>query len=233
MWFCVNEVIYPVGGDRAIVAVKSTRRFKPPRWATSLVKTRSASEVVRLSELGVVLKGEGREYIEQYFGKWMKKGEFLRMMKCALYRSYKSTRTVERMMSALREFANKPVSPKPRPRRSQTAIYELPPSYPTKLVALKAKRILTIPYYYYTYVTIPYYYHIYVFSKTVHIAPDYTENRATIVIPLNEEFNSVEITEKGVNTLRDLLTVYDKLEENYPDIANKIKLIIAFTKLTS
>jgi hypothetical protein len=215
--------MYPVGLDRTIIAIKSTRRFKAPKWATSLIKTKSVSEVVKLSELGVVLKGEGRKYARKYFGKWMRKREFLKIMECALYRSYKSTRVVERMTRALREFVNKPIEPKPpRPRRPSNVVYELPPVYPSRSVALKARRRFTLPHVAY----------IYVFSKTAHIVPYYVEYRATIVFPLNpEEVADVEITEKGLNTLRDLFNAFNHLENRDLEIARTVKLVATFIKL--
>jgi hypothetical protein len=221
MWFCINEVMYSFV-DRAIIVIKSVRRFKPPKWATSLKKTKSAGEVVKLSELGVVLKGEGRNYIKQYFGKWMRKREFLKIMECALYRSYKSVKTVERMMKALREFADKPIEPKPpRPRRPLNAIYELPPNYPSKAVAQKARRRIRLPLTAY----------IYVFSKTAHIVPYYVENRATVVIPLTEDIGDVEITEDGLNTLREVFDTISWLEGKEPEIARALKLVATFVKL--
>jgi hypothetical protein len=224
MWFCINEVMYSFA-NRTIIVIKSVRRFKPPKWATSLIKTKSASEVVKLSELGVVLKGEGRDYIKQYFGKWMREREFLKIMECALYRSYKSVKTVERMMKALREFVNKPIEPKPpRPRRPLNAIYELPPNYPSKAVAQRARRRIRLPLTAY----------IYVFSKTIHVVPYYVENRATVVIPLNpEEIADANITEEGLNTLRDLLEAFHQLERRDPEVARAVKLVVALAKLLS
>jgi hypothetical protein len=224
MWFCVNKVFYPVDRDYTIVVVKSLRRFDPPKWATCLRRGRSASEVVRLSDLGVVLRESGREYIKQYYGKWMRREEFLEVMRCALLRSYKSLKTVERMMRALEEFASKPVTPKSRLRCPQNAIYELPPVYPCRAVAVHARRKITI----YGVVL------IYVFSRTIHIVPWEYKDRATVVIPINvDEVSDIRITERGLNTLRDLLDDYYRLEEKYPEIAETIKLAVTLAKLLS
>jgi hypothetical protein len=223
MWFCINRALY-LNGNATTIVVKSLRKFKPPRWTLSMLKGRGASEVVRLSDLGVVIKGEGWNYISQYYGKWMRKEEFLDVMWRALLRSYKSTRTIERMMRSLREFVEKPLSPKPRPpRRPQNAVYELPPNYPSRSVALKAKREFTLPHIA----------HIYVFSKTIHIVPYYVEHRATVVIPINDEIVDVNITEEGLNTLRDLLDEFHYLERRDPEIARAVKLAVALIKLFS
>jgi hypothetical protein len=224
MWFCVNRVFYLVSGDYTTVVIKSLRRFEPPSWATSLIKPRSASEVVRLSDLRVALKGEGREFIKQYYGEWMRKEEFLDVMWRALLRSYKSLRTVERMMSALIEFANKPISPRSRPKRPENTIYELPPYYPSISVLKHAKHKIHI----YDVAR------IYVFSRTIHIVPREYEDRATVVIPLNvEEVSDIMITESGLNTLRDLIEHYHVIEEKNPEIAETIKLVLVFVKLFS
>jgi hypothetical protein len=222
MWFCVNKALYPETGDAMIVVVKSLRRFKPPSWVTSLKKDRSVSEVVKLGDLGVVLKGDGREFIRQYYGKWLRKEEFLEVMWCALLRSYKSLSTVERMMKALREFVDKPLEPKPpRPRRPRNVVYELPPVYPSNAVARRARRRIRLPFTAY----------IYVFSKTIHVVPYYVEHGATVVIPLTEDISYVEITERGLNTLREVFDNMSWLEDKGPEIARVLKLVATFVKL--
>jgi hypothetical protein len=221
MWFTVVKLFY----ERALFSlavVKSTRRFRPPSYIFALWKPRKSSEVVRLSDLGVVIKGEGREFIKQYYGKWMRKREFLIVMKCALYRSYKNTRTVERMMSALREFANKPVNPKPRSRRPESVVYELPVYYPIPAVAAKGKSIYIPPAEIY----------VYVFSRTIHISPRFVTNaQATVVVPMSE-ISGIELTEKGISTLMDLLDHENKLHKYLPpEILDKLKPVIAYAKL--
>ena len=222
MWYTIVEVLWwdPDYG-KTLIVIKSRRRFKPPRWLNAVYRSRKQSVAVRLSDLGIVLRESGKEYIEQYLGIWMRKKEFLKVMWCALLRSYKSVKTVERMMRALREFVNKPVEPKPRPRRPFNIMYELPPWYPSTAVRMRARRSIQIP----LIAT------IYVFSKTAHIMPYYgLENRATVVIPLNEVAD-VEITEKGLNTLRDLLD--SRIEKEDPEIAEVIRLAVALAELLS
>jgi hypothetical protein len=224
MWFCINGALY-LNGNATIIVVKSLRRFRPPAWTISMLKSRSASEVVRLSDLGVVIKGEGWDYISQYYGKWMRKREFLDVMWRTLLRSYKSTKTVERMMRSLREFVDKPLSPRPRrPKRPQNVIYELSPEYPSKAVVRRAKQSIYIRYIAW----------IYVFSKTLHIVPYNTEHRATVVIPLNvDSIEHIGITEEGLNTLRDLLDVLDRLELKDPEVARVLKLVATLARLLS
>ena len=225
MWYAVAEVIrWRRKLGTTLVIVKSHRRFKPPKWIMRVAKPRAVSEVTRLSDLGVVIKGDGREYIKQYLGKWMEKEEFLDVMRCALLRSYKNMKTVERMFNAVKEFVDRPLAPKQRPpRRAPTKVYELSQSYPPEYIADRAKLELgkTIK--------------ILVFSKTMHLCPKFEPPCATVVIPLEtDKIEDVELSDRGLETLK---LVYEKLlpvlETSRPEIAEKLKYVFALVNLLS
>jgi hypothetical protein len=197
----------------SLAVIKSTRRYAPPKWITALGRYRSSSEIVRLSDIGVVLRGT---YIDQYIGKWMSKEMFLRVMEEAIRKSYKSENTINRMIKAIREFAEKPLERREPTRRG--VIYELPPEYPTRMIARYAEKKIKLD-------SIV----LYVFKNTIHVAGDY----ATVVIPRNHIISDIEISEDGQRTLEELGEQLDDLEEEDREVAEEIKTAIAFAKLMS
>jgi hypothetical protein len=223
VWLTIVKLFY----ERhlySLAVVKSTRRFRPPSYINSLWRPRKSSEIIRLSDLGVVIKGEGREYIEQYIGKWMRRREFLNVMMCALYRSYKSVKTVERMMSALEEFAEKPIEPRPGPRRPRNVMYELPYGYPRRYVEQHAKKVIELD-------EIA----VYIFEKTIHVAPQWWSRLdATVVVPRGE-ISGVELTEEGFKTLEKLAEEIETVRTKKSDreVLEELKLAIALAKLLS
>jgi len=224
MWFAIVKLFYEKH-LYSLAVVKSTRRFRTSSYINSLRRPRKSSEIVRLSDLGVVIKGEGREYIEQYIGKWMRRREFLNVMKCALYRSYKSVKTVERMISALEEFAEKPIEPRPGPRRPSNVMYELPYGYPRLYVEQHAKKVIKLDEIV-----------VYVFEKTIHVAPKWWSRLdATVVVPRGE-INGVELTEKGFETLEKLAEELEKtarIKKSDSEVLEELKLVIALVRLLS
>jgi len=222
MWFTIVKLYYEIHLF-SLAVVKSTRRFRPPSYIYSLWRQRKSSEIVRLSDLGVVIKGEGREYIEQYAGKWMRKKEFLEVMECALMRSYKSVGTVKRMMSALEEFAEKPIEPRPGLRRPRNAMYELPSRYPQHYVKSRAKKMVAL-----------HKIDVYVFEKTIHVAPQWwAQLDATVVVPRGGNIDGVELTEKGLKTLEELAEELKTawIKENDREVLEELKLAIALARL--
>jgi hypothetical protein len=223
MWFTIVKLYYEAALF-SLAVVKSQRKFKPPYYIESLWKPRKSSEVVRLSDLGVVIKGEGRRYIEQYIGKWMRKREFLRVMESALYRSYKSVRTVERMMSALREFVEKPIEPRLGLRRPQNAIYELPARYPSVFVATRAERKVWLDKL-----------AVFVFSKTIHVVPYDYEVDVTVVVPRGGNISDIRLTENGLRVLKELDEELKTAWINKRDreVLEELKPAIALARLLS
>ena len=214
MWFTIVELIIPRYGY-TLAVVKSMRKYPPPKWITALGRYRRSSEIVRLSNIGVVLRGT---YIDQYIGKWMSKEKFLEVMEEAIRRSYKSGSTINRMIKAIREFAEKPLErSKESARRS--IIYELPPEYPTRMAKRYAEKKIELD-------SII----LYVFKNTIHVVGDY----ATVVIPRNpSKISDIDVSDDGLRTLEELGKQLDALEEEDREVAEEIKTAIAFAKLMS
>jgi hypothetical protein len=224
MWFTIVELIRPKYGY-SLAVIKSTRRYAPPKWITALGRYRSSSEIVRLSDIGVVLRGEGRTYIDQYIGKWMSKEKFLKVMEEAIRKSYKSENTINRMIKAVRDFAEKPLERLGEPtKRRVEKIYELPPEYPTPIVASNADKEIKL-----------YGIVVYVFKKTIHVSPlRIMSDCATVVIPRDpNSINDIELSEDGFRTLEKLVEQLDDLEEEGREVAEEIKTAIALAKLMS
>lgn len=224
MWYTIAEVIrWRRNLGTTLVIVKSHRKFKPPNWIMRVVKPRAVSEVIRLSNLGVVIKGDGRKYIKQYLGKWMEKEEFLDVMRCALLMSYKNMKTVERMFNAVKDFVDRPLVPKQRPpRRVPTKVYELSQTYPPEYIAKGAKLELgkNIK--------------ILVFSKTMHLCPKFEPYCNTVVIPLEtDKIEDVELSDRGLETLRLVYEELPVLETSRPEVAEKLKYVFALVNLLS
>jgi len=224
MWYTIAEVIrWRRNLGTTLVIVKSHRKFKPPNWIMRVVKPRAVSEVIRLSNLGVVIKDDGRKYIKQYLGKWMEKEEFLDVMRCALLMSYKNMKTVERMFNAVKDFVDRPLVPKQRPpRRVPTKVYELSQTYPPEYIAKRAKLELgkNIK--------------ILVFSKTMHLCPKFEPYCNTVVIPLEtDKIEDVELSDRGLETLRLVREELPALETSRREVAEKLKYVFALVNLLS